>query len=77
MEKVLVSLPDVLAEKLRSFIPSRQRSRVISRLIEKEVDRRERLLYECAVAVEKDAKLHHEMKDWDVTVGDGLNDEAW
>jgi hypothetical protein len=77
MERVLISIPDKLAARLRAAIPVRQRSKTITHLIEAEVERRERLLYECAAAVEKDSRLNEEMQDWDVTLKDGLNDESW
>lgn len=75
MEKVLISLPDRLAARLRATIPPRQRSRVITHLIEEEIDRRERALYECALAVEQDTALKKEMAEWDITLADGLNEE--
>ncbi|MEJ2672081.1 MAG: hypothetical protein P8168_07750 [Deltaproteobacteria bacterium] len=59
------------------MIPPRQRSKVVAALLEKEVRRRERELYECALAVEKDEQLQSEMVDWDVTVGDGIETETW
>jgi len=76
VEKVLISIPDQLASRMRAAIPARQRSKTISSLIEKEIEKREKALYECALAVEKDAALHQEMKDWDVTLRDGLEDES-
>jgi hypothetical protein len=30
-----------------------------------------------ALDVEKDQALSEEMKDWDVTAGDGIDDETW
>lgn len=77
MERVLISIPDQLAVRLRAAIPTRQRSKTITHLIEVEVEKREKLLYECAAAVEKDSVLNKEMKDWDITLQDGLNDESW
>lgn len=77
MHKILISMPDDLAFRLRAAVPSRQRSKIITLLIEKEVARRERKLYECALAVEQDAALNREMQVWDATVGDGLDDESW
>ncbi len=77
MEKILVSLPDDLATRLRTSIPSRQRSKLISELLEKELARRERALYECALALEQDETLNQEMEEWETTSGDGINDEAW
>ena len=77
MSKILISIPDSVASRMRSAIPQRQRSKVIVRLIEKEIEKRETALYECAVAVEKDSALRNEMKDWDITLQDGLDDESW
>ena len=76
MQKVLISIPDQLAIRMRATIPARQRSQMITGFIESEVKRREHLLYECAVAVENDAALQDEMNEWDVTLQDGLNDES-
>jgi len=45
MEKVLVSIPDTLADRFRALIPARQRSKVIAYLIETEVEKREKSLY--------------------------------
>ncbi|MCF6768518.1 hypothetical protein L3V86_09110 [Thiotrichales bacterium 19S11-10] len=77
MEKILISMPEQLAARMRAIIPARQRSRMFTRLIEKEIEKREKELYKCAASVEKDKALRNEMKDWDVTLQDGLNDESW
>lgn len=77
MSKMLISVPDQLAIRMKSAIPQRQRSRVIVQLLEKEIDKREKALYECALAVEKDEALHREMKNWDATLQDGLENESW
>ena len=74
---MLISIPDAIASRMRAAIPQRQRSKVIVRLIEAEIDKREKALYECAVAVENDAVLNKEMEDWDVTLSDGINNESW
>jgi hypothetical protein len=77
MEKVLVSLPDDLVRRMRSMIPPRKRSEVIKDLLEQEVARRERALFECAQAVENDEALNREMEAWGTTVGDGIEPETW
>jgi tRNA/tmRNA/rRNA uracil-C5-methylase (TrmA/RlmC/RlmD family) len=77
MERVLISMPDQLAIRMKAVIPARQRSKTFTRLIEQEIEKREKALYECAVAVEQDVALQQEMKAWDVTLQDGLSDEAW
>ena len=77
MNKVLISIPDDVASRMRAAIPQRQRSKVIVRLIEAEINKREKALYECAVAVESDSSLNDEMDDWDLTLQDGINNGTW
>ncbi|WP_419421464.1 hypothetical protein ACNVED_16170 (plasmid) [Legionella sp. D16C41] len=77
MNKVLISIPDKIANRMRATIPQRQRSKVIVKLIEKEIERREKALYECALAVEADTALNEEMKEWNITLEDGLPNESW
>lgn len=77
MNKILISIPDDIAARMRAAIPQRQRSKVIVSLIEAEIKKREKMLYECAVAVENDASLNKEMGDWDITLQDGMNNESW
>ncbi len=77
MQKILVSLPDDLAGRMRAVIPNRQRSRVISEVLEKEVQKREKQLYQCAKRIETDDALNNEMSDWSITVGDGIEAESW
>jgi hypothetical protein len=75
MEKVLISLPNQLAARLRATVPVRQRSKIITHLIEEEIEKRELALYECALAVEKETDLRQEMDEWNVTLSDGLDDD--
>jgi len=77
MQKVLVSLPDDLATRMRAVMPNRQRSRIIAEVLEKEINRREKELYECAKSVELDDALNKELSDWNITVGDGIETESW
>ena len=78
MRKVLVSIPEELATRLRASIPSRQRSQVIVHLLEKELEKREKELYACALEVEKDKALNQEMKEWEInTLQDGFNYGSW
>ncbi|MGA2935787.1 MAG: hypothetical protein ABSF52_01635 [Syntrophobacteraceae bacterium] len=70
--KVLVSIPDSLYARMMATVPPRQRSKVIAKLLENEIEKREQELYQAALAVEQDQELNAEMKDWDVTVSDGI-----
>ncbi len=77
MQKVLVSLPDDLAIRMKRIIPARQRSRLIADLLKIEIAKRENELYKCACDVEADDALNNEMSDWEVTSGDGIESESW
>ncbi len=77
MQNLLISVPDKLIARMRASIPARQRSKIIARLIDEEIKKRETLLYECAAAVEADNGLHKEMEEWKVTLGDGINNGSW
>lgn len=77
MSKILISIPDKIASRMRAAIPQKQRSKIIVQLIEKEIEKREKALYECAMAVEQDFKLNQEMQAWDITLQDGLTNESW
>jgi len=77
MQKVLVSIPDNLADRMKAIIPPRQRSKVLAKLLEDEVKRRESELYQCALKVEDDQALSAEMEDWNTTIGDGIDAESW
>lgn len=70
--KVLISIPDSLYSRMTATIPPRQRSRLIARLLEDELRKREQELYQAALAVEQDEELGAEMREWDVTLGDGI-----
>jgi hypothetical protein len=74
--KVLVSVSAELYARMQAVIPSRQRSKVVAALLEEEISRRERELYEGALAVEQNDQLQAEMAEWDVTVGDGIEAET-
>ena len=77
MEKVLISIPEQLATRMRATMPNRTRSKAIAKLIAQEVKRREHRLLKCAQKVEKDQQLNQEITLWDVTLSDGLEDETW
>ena len=77
MSKVLISIPDEIVNRMRATIPARQRSKIIVKLLEKEIEKREKALYDCALAVEKDTALNQEMSEWDITLQDGQSDDSW
>lgn len=70
MCKILISVPDDLVMRLRTIIPTRQRSKVIAYLIAKEVEQRENGFYACALEAEKYQVLNKDLTAWDVTMMD-------
>lgn len=73
--KVTFSLPDQLVSRMRSAIPSRERSKVAVALFEKEINAREQSLYLCAKELEENKGLRDEMSSWGSEFGeDGLKD---
>jgi hypothetical protein len=77
MQKIMISLPDDLARRMRAVFPNRKRSRIIAELLKEEINRREQMLYDCACEVEEDDVLNSEMSDWNITTGDGIEPETW
>jgi len=72
--KIILSLPDELASRMRSVIPLSEIDSVIGALLEKEISIREKALYLTAKEVEEDTELKQEMALWeDACVGDGLD----
>lgn len=62
--RVTLSIPDPVARKLRALVPSRRRSRLVTRLIEEEIRRRENALAEACRAANRDKPLEREIDEW-------------
>lgn len=78
MQKILVSVPNELAVRIRVFFPVRQRSSIISKLIEQELQKREMALYKAAMVLEDNDAHRQEVKEWQEAFGDdGLADDTW
>lgn len=77
MAQILVHLPDDLVLRFHRLVPPRQRSRFVQRLLEEALPTSDDdLVYQAALAVERDEALNAEMAHWDATIGDGLEDQA-
>jgi len=66
MGEMLIKIPEELAAKFRSIVPRGERSKIIAKLIEEEVKRRDEKLYKIALELERNEKLNKEMEEWDV-----------
>ena len=76
--QILIRLPEEVAAKLKAAIPARQRNKFIAELVVTAVARHEDELAKIATAVTNEEKRHpkiaREMRDWEATVGDGLEE---
>ena len=71
---LLLRLSPELMSRFRSLVPNRQRANIVTALVEAEVERRERALEMVARDVEADTELQEEMRDWDATIADGIDE---
>jgi hypothetical protein len=77
MSKLLISIPDKLANQFKAMVPARKRSHFLVYLIKKAVEKQEDALYACAKSVEADESLNQDMQSWDITLEDGLDSQNW
>ena len=78
MQKIMISMPDDLAEKLRWAFPAQQRSEIIAGILSAEITRRDQELHKIARMVESDDVLNNEMAEWEeATIEDGIQPESW
>ena len=71
---LVLKLPDELVSRFKSMVPNRQRTRVIAALMESEIKRREKELERVAAEVEADVALKEDLREWDATVADGIDE---
>lgn len=62
--RVTLSIPDATARKFRAAVPPRRRSRVVTRLIETELAKREDALAAACRAANSDVALEREIDAW-------------
>ena len=80
-QQILIRLPEEVAARLKAVVPPRKRNKFVSQLVIKaleDYDRKLALIADQVTADEKNnPELLQEMRDWDVTVGDGIDDEEY
>lgn len=64
--KVTLSIPDKVARRFRAAVPARQRSSVVTHLIERELSKRGCDLASACIAANKDKALESDIADWQV-----------
>jgi len=62
--RMTLSIPDDIAARFRSAVPPRQRSSVISSLIECELAKRNSTIAAACLAANKDETLNRDIDEW-------------
>jgi metal-responsive CopG/Arc/MetJ family transcriptional regulator len=62
--RITLSLPDDLARRFLAAVGNRQRSRLVARLLEEELGRRESDLERACRAANRDSALADETEEW-------------
>lgn len=62
--RVTFSIPDNLAKKFQSTVPPRRRSRLISKLLNDELKKREKLLEKACISANNDTALNQDIDEW-------------
>jgi hypothetical protein len=62
--RITLSIPDPIARKFQHAVPPRQRSRLVARLLEKELKRRQSALETACNAANRDNRLASEIELW-------------
>ena len=78
-QQILIRLPEDVAAKLKAAVPARQRNKFIAELVATAVARYEDDLAKIAAAVTdeetRNRKIAQETRDWEATIGDGLEEK--
>ena len=62
--RITISIPDAVAHRFQAVVPPRQRSRLVSRLIEASLASHEDALVAACRAANQDSELEREIEDW-------------
>ncbi len=62
--RITLSIPDVVAHRFQAAVPARQRSRLVTRLLEHELSERDNSLASACRAANRDKALAQEIVDW-------------
>lgn len=78
-QQFLIRLPEEMAARRKAVVPARQRDKFVTELVATAVAHREAKLAKIADAVtneEKyDSKIAQETRNWEATIGDGIEEE--
>ena len=62
--RITLSIPDKVARRFRAAVPARQRSRLVTRLLENELSERDDSLAAACRAANRDRILEQEIGEW-------------
>lgn len=62
--RITLSIPDAVAYRFQLAVPPRQRSRLVTRLLEETLSKHEDSLAAACRAANRDKALEHEIDDW-------------
>lgn len=62
--RMTLSIPDVVAHRFQAAVPARQRSRLVTRLLEHELSERDSSLAAVCRAANRDHALGREIDEW-------------
>ena len=62
--RITLSIPDRVASRFQAAIPARQRSRLITRLLEQELAERDKALAAACWSANRDVPLQKEIDEW-------------
>jgi len=71
--RMTLSIPDTVAHRFQSAVPARQRSRLITRLLELELSERDNTLAAACRAANSDNVLQREIDEWQ-SFDDGISE---
>lgn len=71
------SLPVNITKELRTYVRRREMSHFVAEAIRKDLERKKEELRQAYLDANQDEGQNEARKDWESTVGDGLEDDEW
>ena len=71
--RITLSIPDAVARRFQAAVPARQRSRLVTRLLEHELSERDDTLAAACRAANRDKGLQREIDEWQ-SFDDGIEE---
>ncbi len=72
MSQLLIHIPDSLANRFRSSVPAKQRSKYIENLLKASLLKEDKALLDCAKQIEQDPDINDLVLDFNNTSGDSV-----